>query len=104
DVQIVSELPAGAKVGTESKYGSHVLYYEGKAGADGTVPVTVTYQVTRREVQAQQQPRAEDREEAAKFLQAAAMVPVGGKAMKLLEGRILPADDQLLLGRFVYDA
>ncbi len=98
----VAMSPADAKIGKETKYGNQTMYIEGKAGADGTIPVSVTYRVKRNEVKADLKaiPEVED---AIVFLKADSKVPVGGKGLVLLEGKALPKDDQLQLGRALYD-
>ncbi len=106
DVAIVKEkFPTPPQRSSESKYGNQILYVEAKAGEDGTIPVSVTYDVKRKEVRldAGSKAVAQAAEEAEKFLKADKMVPVGGRALALLEGRTLPMD-QLRLGKVLYDA
>src|SRR5437879_3581470 len=51
EVSIVSRsLPAKEQLAREAKYGNQVLYVEAQANAHGTIPVSVTYRVSRREV------------------------------------------------------
>lgn len=102
-VSIVNQkLPGQARRGKESKYGNEMLYVEGKAGADGTIPLSVTYRVKRNEVVGESGTPPRGREEAEQFLQADTKVPVGGKSLMLLEGRKLPMD-QLKAGKVLYD-
>jgi transglutaminase-like putative cysteine protease len=96
------ELPGEGTIGTEKKYHNEVLYIEGRAGADGTIPLALHYRVKRREVRAGGQAEAEAAEDLSRFLAADAKVPVGGKPASLLEGRTLP-DDSLQLGRALFD-
>jgi hypothetical protein len=77
----------------------HVL---SRAGDDGTVSLSVTYQVKRREVQAEAKNIELARHEVELFLKPDAKVPVGGKVLALLDGKALPRD-QLLLGRLLFD-
>jgi uncharacterized protein (TIGR03000 family) len=103
EVTIAKEkLPATPQLGSEPKYGNKILYLEAKAGDDGTIPLSVTYEVKRKEVKMDAGSKVAA-DEAAKFLKADKMVPVGGKALALLEGKQLPMD-QLTLGRALYDA
>jgi uncharacterized protein (TIGR03000 family) len=88
------KLPDGARAALdqEPKYGNWVLYVEADANAQGPVPVTLTYKVTRREVLGGL-PTKEDKEAITRlFLGADAKVPVGGKALTLLEGKAVPED------------
>jgi transglutaminase-like putative cysteine protease len=106
DVKIVSkELPAGAdkdQFTREPKYGNEMLYIEARAGADGTVPITLTYRVTRREVKADFDKEVEASPLLSQFLQPDSKVPVGGKSLKLIKDKKLPAD-QLASARVLYD-
>jgi transglutaminase-like putative cysteine protease len=103
DVEIVAkELPAGAQIGREAQYGNQILYVTAKAGADGSIPLKVTYKVTRREVKADSAKAVAETEQVARFLQADALVPVGGKPLELLKGRDLPKD-QTAAARVLYD-
>jgi uncharacterized protein (TIGR03000 family) len=103
DVAIESkELPATGKINRDAQYGNQILYVEGKAGADGTIPVKVVYRVTRREVQGTANPSKEGADQIARFLQADAKVPVGGKAMTLIQGKRLPKDS-LAAAHELYD-
>src|SRR5262249_52600513 len=95
-----AELPKGAKLGTESTYGNRILYLEGKADADGMIPVSVTCTVTRKEVKGKL-PKAAT-EDLKRFLAADTKVPVGGKTLVLLKDRSVP-EDRLDAGRLFYD-
>jgi transglutaminase-like putative cysteine protease len=44
------QLPAKATTATEPKFGNRVLYLETAAGKDGTIPLSLTYRVKRREL------------------------------------------------------
>lgn len=92
-------LPASALAEHERISPSGVLYFESKAQADGTIPLSLTYRVTRHEVD------EEDRNDAAspdRFLQPDRLVPIGGKPASLLKSRTLP-DDQIALAKLLYD-
>jgi transglutaminase-like putative cysteine protease len=97
---VTQNLPPRFVLGTEPKYGNLILYTEPQVDGDGTVQVSVTYQIRRREVQVS--PEAGDASRAELFLQPDAKVPIGGKPLTLLAGHDLP-DDQVALGRLLYD-
>ncbi|HZT83707.1 MAG TPA: transglutaminase domain-containing protein [Gemmataceae bacterium] len=102
-VRIVSELPPGARVEREPKFGNRVLYLEAQAGDEGAIAVRMTYRVTRREVLGEGGRVGDDDMAAlAKFLQADRMVPTAGKPLELLRGREVPAD-QVAAARLIYD-
>src|SRR5438093_10786877 len=72
-----ADLPSGAKIEKESKYGNQVLYVESKANDEGKITVGVTYTVKRSEVRGEAKGTTSDMAEL--FLGADAKVPVGGK-------------------------
>src|SRR5262249_9943568 len=75
----------------------------GKAEGEGKVPFTVVYRVTRQEVKGEApKEMIEDAAALARFLQADALVPVGGKALELIKGKELPADPEKT-ARVLYD-
>jgi transglutaminase-like putative cysteine protease len=96
------QLPGEAKTGKDTTFGNSILYVEGKAGADGTVPLSVTYRVTRREVIGDALKRSGGKEETELYLKPNALVPVTGKPLTLLDGMKLPAD-HLELARTLYE-
>ncbi len=98
----IQHLPSRISIGQEAKYGNHVLYTEGKASADGTVAVSITYRVQRREVRADSNDDGGEVPELELFLKPDARVPIGGKTLALLEGRNLPRD-QFEVARVLYD-
>jgi hypothetical protein len=93
-VKIVSrKLPAEGKIGTEAKFGNKILYFAAKADDKGNVPLSITYRVKRWEVKGDTKSAPVSKEEAEKYLQPDALVPVGGKpAQTLLKGKELPRD------------
>jgi transglutaminase-like putative cysteine protease len=108
-------LPAEPTFAAEPKYGNRVLYLEAAARNDGTLPLSVTYRVTRREVRALPCERGCERAgttqraqagppEEELFLRPDSKVPVGPhtKPMRLLEGKHVP-DDPVARARLVYD-
>jgi transglutaminase-like putative cysteine protease len=103
-VEIVSQdLPQPPQINTEPRQGNRILYFRAAAGADGTVPFSITYKVTRHEVAEERS--ADDAADAddAVYLRPDALVPVGGKPSQvLLASRPLP-DDQMLAGHLLYD-
>src|SRR5262249_37573009 len=108
DVTIVSkDVPSDAKLGTEKTYGNQMLYFEGKAGKDGTLPFKIVYKVTRKEVTTGAKgtltlkPTAQ--EDLKRFLAADSKVPVGGsKTMGLLGKKEVP-QDQFAAAKLLYD-
>src|SRR5262245_25087626 len=55
DMQIMTkQLPAEGQIAREPKFGNQILYVQAEAGADGKIPLEVTYRVTRREVKSSQ--------------------------------------------------
>jgi uncharacterized protein (TIGR03000 family) len=102
DVEILSvQSPAGNKIAREPQYGNQVLFVEAKSGPDGSVPVSILYRITRREVRGEQ-PATESAARLTRYLEPDAKVPVGGRPLDLLGGKQLPADP-LALGRVLYD-
>jgi transglutaminase-like putative cysteine protease len=71
-----------------------MLYLEPTADRDGKVTLKLTFRVTRREVRAGTQGFAKPGpgQDLSRFLQADALVPIGGKPLELLKDRTLPAD------------
>ncbi len=102
-VQIVGRsTPASGQVAREPKFGNVVLYVEGRAGADGTIPLSMTYQVRRHEVKGDFQAHVQDEGNLERYLKADAKVPVGGKSLDLVKDKQLPPD-QMEAARALYD-
>jgi uncharacterized protein (TIGR03000 family) len=103
DVEIIAkEVPEGAKI-DKDKYGNHILYAEAKAGADGTIPLSLTFRVTRHEVKG---PTKDDGPEdlLPRYLEADRRVPIDGKPLDLLKGKKLPKDtDTTDMAHALYD-
>jgi transglutaminase-like putative cysteine protease len=100
---VAKKLPGQARSGKEAKFGNQILFVEGRADAEGTVPVAITYRVKRREVKGDASSPRLTKEEIELFLRPDARVPVGGKpAATLLKDRKLP-QDQMRLARLLYD-
>lgn len=95
-------LPGKHQVGSEPKYANKILYFPAYVENGSSVSFSVTYDIRRREVKGDAGSKV-GQIEVAKFLQADKLVPVGGKAVTLLENIELP-NDQLRLGRVMYDA
>jgi len=98
------KVPPNSKVEvhTEPKYGNRILYVEASANAEGSIAVSVSYRVVRREVRGDERSRGEDAALAQLFLGPDSRVPVAGKVLRLIEGKPLPTD-QLQLARALYD-
>jgi uncharacterized protein (TIGR03000 family) len=101
------DLPGEAKIDTESEYGNKILYVEGKAGPDGTLPLSIVYRVTRREIKGE----TDSKDDMVKrFLKADRLVPVEGKPIEEIVGKLaglkcktLPKD-QNAAAKMLYDA
>jgi hypothetical protein len=103
DVAIVSkEVPAGARLTRERQYGNHILYVEATPRADGTIPLSITYRVTRREIKGDTRLSPEDERRLARYLQPDAKVPITGKPLDLIKDKSLPRD-QVASARMLYD-
>ena len=103
DVKIESkELPAPGKIGKEAEYGNEILYVEAVADKDGKIPLKIVYRVTRREVQDEKRELTEDEKQIARFLQADALVPIGGKSLELVKNRKVP-ENQVAAARIFYE-
>src|SRR5262249_3527281 len=99
---IARDLPEKHRISRESKCGNEILYVEARAGEDGTVPLSVTYRVTRYEVKADLRERDEAVENFAHFLKPDAKVPTGGKPLELVKDKKIP-EDQLAMGELFYE-
>jgi transglutaminase-like putative cysteine protease len=103
DVKIISkELPGNEQISSDPKFGNQVLYVEGKADNQGTIPLSITFQVNRKEVRGDFHKQPPGRDELASFLKADKRVPVGGKSLDLIRNRDLPQDDAET-ARILYD-
>jgi transglutaminase-like putative cysteine protease len=103
EVKIVSkELPAKEQVSREPRFGNRILHVEGKADAQGEIPLSMTYRVTRREVRGDVTKQAEDLVKLEDFLKPDARVPISGKPLELIKGKELPKD-QVEAARVLYD-
>jgi transglutaminase-like putative cysteine protease len=103
EVEIVSKtLPAEGKLEKELKFGNKMLYVEAKAGPDGTIPLKVTYRITRREVVGKKSKPFDDRDRLVLYLQPDAKVPIDGKPLELIKGKDLP-QDQMAAAHVLYD-
>jgi hypothetical protein len=103
DIQIVSrKLPAAGAISREPKFGNQILYVDAKAGEDGKIPLEVTYRVTRREVKSNLKSPSHEPTQLALYLEPNSKVPVDGKPLDLIKGRVLPKD-QVAAARILYD-
>jgi len=92
-IEIVTPL-AGAKLTKEKFYGNRLYYLEAKAGADGKIPLTMTFKVTRKEVRSlTTKDSGGDAARIKRFLQPDKLVPITGKPLELLQGQQLPKDE-----------
>jgi len=92
--------PSLGKITSESRFGNHIFYVEGKADAQGQATVFTEYRVTRKEVTSSGPvPTAS---EVDMYLKADKMVPVDGKPLSLIEGKALPGD-KMEMARTLYE-
>jgi hypothetical protein len=89
------------KVTEETKHGNKMLYIEGPANSLGAAECIAVYTVDRQEVSGPGS--IPGKSEIEMYLQAEKLVPVGGKALSLIEGKQLPKE-RTELGRSLYDA
>jgi hypothetical protein len=95
-------LPGTPETNREANYGNDILYVDGKADAEGKIPLSVTYRITRREVKGDTDKQAGDANSSARFLQPDAKVPTEGKPLELIKGKEIPGD-QVAAARVLYD-
>lgn len=101
DVEIVSrDLPVEPRIGVERAYGNRLAYIETRATPDGAIKLEMVYRVTRRETV--ESPSKALAKSDPKFLNSNALIPINGKPLKLLAGKVLP-QDQMALARVLYD-
>lgn len=86
------DLPAEGQIGKEAKYGNEILYVEARAVEGKPLDLSVTYHVTRREVQGGEGKGTETPASLAKYLEPNARVPAGGKPLELLRSKEVPQD------------
>jgi hypothetical protein len=102
-VKVISkELPAKDTISSESKFGNQMIYIEGKADDKGTIPLSVTFRVTRKEVCGDFHKHADDMEVLDLFLKPDKKVPVGGKSLSLIRDRDMPKEE-VEAARVLYD-
>jgi len=98
-----SQFPAKTRQSVEPKFGNEILYLEATADAKGTIPLSITYRVNRKEVFGKVQGTPVTPAERELFLKPDAKVPIGGKpAQTLLKGKDLPKDG-MKLAKLLYD-
>lgn len=91
DVKLIGEsFPGIGKVDSEPQYGNRFLYIEAQPGADGTIPIELTYRVTRKEVLGPTDTKSNDPKLIDRFLQPDALVPITGKPLELIKDKKLP--------------
>jgi len=93
------DFPVEPRFGQEATNGNGMFYFHVVAPRNGTIPLGVTYRVTRHESAGQ---RCRDSASVDRYLKADALVPVGGKPLLLLKERALPGDS-VELARVLYD-
>jgi hypothetical protein len=100
--QLKQELPGTPQETIEARFANHLLYLEASANADGKSSLSVIYRVTRLEVCEESTPPTQPAVADAEYLKPDALVPIGGKPARLLDGKQIP-DDQVHVGRLLYD-
>ncbi len=98
---------AAMDVRSEPRFGNRIASFTAAAGADGTVPFSATYRITRTEVTAPMSacpvPAGATMSDPAALLKADAKVPIGGTPTQtLLAGKTLP-DDPDAAAQVLYD-
>jgi transglutaminase-like putative cysteine protease len=94
------EFPTKPLISDQPDNGNRFIYLDSIADKTGTVPFSITYRITRREVG---QSRLETSDDSPTYLAADKMVPVGGKPSQvMLAGKTVPSDP-LEAGRFLFD-
>ena len=96
------ELPSAGSFAREPKFGNEILYFEGRPNAKGEVSFSITYRVTRFEVQSDRRRTKVAPEEISLFLRPDLKVPITGKPQTLLQEKKLPTDD-LGVARTLYE-
>lgn len=86
------------KLEQEKRLGNRMYYIEAKADAEGKIPVSATYRVTRKEVRGSSKSDAKPE----MYLKADAKVPIDGKPLTLIKDKQLPKD-QKQMGQALYD-
>ncbi|MBV9123383.1 MAG: transglutaminase domain-containing protein [Planctomycetes bacterium] len=105
---VARELPAKGQITHDPRWHNEILYLEAAADAQGNIPLTLRYQVSRQEVTTDLKELKATREPAAEntglapFLKPDALVPLGGKPMDLLKGKEVP-NDPLAAARVLYN-
>ncbi|HEX8522629.1 MAG TPA: transglutaminase domain-containing protein [Tepidisphaeraceae bacterium] len=91
-VEAERQVPGDVQVNEEPKHGNRILFTMAKPEEGGSIDISVTYRISRHEVNGEQpvEPTASQAEST--YLLADARVPVGGKALRLLDGKKLPLD------------
>jgi len=84
-------LPGKSSVGSDPEYGNQILFVEARPDKEGSIAVSLTFKVTRREVRSDggvgRKPGA--KENIDRFLQADRLVPLTGKPLELIKGEKL---------------
>jgi uncharacterized protein (TIGR03000 family) len=105
-VSLVSKnVPVQDKIGKDKEYGNQYLYVKAMANAEGKIPLSMTFKVTRKEVLTKDGKSAfkpSDQEKIARFLEADKLVPIGGKGLMLIQDQKVPSD-QLSAARLFYE-
>lgn len=95
------QLPAGYRK-TKDNLGNEYFYVEAKANANGEIPLSVVYDVTRNEVL----PTTGDKFDKAlqdTYLKADKLVPIDGKVTTAILGEAKPQGDAMHIARLLYD-
>jgi uncharacterized protein (TIGR03000 family) len=96
-------VPGKSSIATESLYGNRILFTETTADASGSIPLALTFKVTRKEVKSAAgflPPKEGEKVE--RFLQPDKLVPTDGKPLELIKDKQLGAT-QIDKARALYD-
>jgi transglutaminase-like putative cysteine protease len=100
--EIERSIPGEVESAEEPKYHNRILSTSAKPDSKGVIAISVVYRVLRHEVLAKGAPATQPSEADGMYLLADARVPVGGKALRLIQNKKMPAD-QLQRARVLYD-
>ncbi len=106
DEQTVTEtersIPGAVEVAEDPKYHNRIFSTSAKADSKGAIALSIVFRVLRQEVLASNAPATQPSEADGIYLLANMRVPVGGKALRLIENKNLPREP-LQRARVLYD-
>jgi hypothetical protein len=105
DIAIEKEsLPVKGSIATEPLYGNKILSFEAMPGNDGSLALSLTFKVTRREVKTDggNFRKPGDKEKIERYLEADRLVPITGRPLELLK-EVKLDKDPFKVARALYD-